>query len=247
MTKRLAVIMTCLLAVFGLVSCGGDDDPDAARTAPAGGTTPAATAKGTAIKDPAEGGYVAKMKALSVPAELAKGRALGDDAAKVKLEIFKDFRCIHCLEFTGDFEQLIVDSYVKTGKVQIQFRYFPLSQSSLPMMVAAECGAQQEQFWPYAKQLFTVQAESYEGGLSLAEAFSEAKLKEYAAGLGLDAAKFASCYANDATLQAVSTDYSQVQAPGLKGTPAFVVNGKLLPENPGNMATWRSVLDAAAK
>ena len=71
MTKRLAVIMTCLLAAFGLVSCGGDDDPDAARTAPTGGTTPAATAKGTAIKDPAEGGYVAKMKALSVPAELA--------------------------------------------------------------------------------------------------------------------------------------------------------------------------------
>ena len=69
----------------------GSREARAGRSAPAGGTTPAATAKGTAIKDPAEGGYVAKMKALSVPAELAKGRALGDDAAKVKLEIFEDF------------------------------------------------------------------------------------------------------------------------------------------------------------
>ena len=247
MLKRFAITVLGVLAVFALAACGGDDGSNASKTTPAGGASTAPAAKGTAAKDPTEGGYVAKMKALTIPAGLARGRNLGNDDAKVKLEIFEDFRCIHCLEFTGDFEQFIVDSYVKTGKVQIQFRYFPLGQTSLPMMAAAECANEQELFWPYAKQLFLAQAESYEGGPALQTAFSEAKLKEYATALGLDATKFAACYGSDGPLDAVSTDYREVQALSLKGTPAFVVNGKLLQENPANNAAWKSILDAAAK
>jgi len=190
MPKRMALAVLGALAVFALAACGGDDGANDPAGKPAGGATAAPTARGTAVKDPTTGGYVAKMKALSTPPELVKGRKLGSDDAKVKLEMYEDFRCIHCLEFTADFEQFIIDSYVKTGKVQIQFRYFPLGQTSLPMMVAAECANQQDQFWPYAKKLFLVQAESYEGGPALPEGFSEAKLKEYAAALGLDATKY---------------------------------------------------------
>jgi len=243
----MALAVLGALAVFALAACGGDDGANDPAGKPAGGATAAPTARGTAVKDPTTGGYVAKMKALSTPPELVKGRKLGSDDAKVKLEMYEDFRCIHCLEFTADFEQFIIDSYVKTGKVQIQFRYFPLGQTSLPMMVAAECANQQDQFWPYAKKLFLVQAESYEGGPALPEGFSEAKLKEYAAALGLDATKYAACYAADAPLDTVAADYKQAQAISLKGTPAFVVNGKLLAENPANNAAWKAVLDAAAK
>ena len=250
MLKRLGWLTVTALGVvaaFALAACGGDDAASAAKTAPARTATPGAATSGTAVKDPAKGGYVAKMKALTTPAELAKGRNLGNEDAPVKLQMFEDFRCSHCMEFTADFEQFIVDSYVKPGKVQVQFRYFPLSQASVPMMAAAECAAQQEQFWPYAKKLFTVHAESYEGGPALGSAFTEAKFKEYAAELALDAAKFAACYTNDATLDAIAADYREVQALSLKGTPAFVINGKLLPENPANNAAWKSVLDAAAK
>ncbi|MEP7215389.1 MAG: thioredoxin domain-containing protein [Anaerolineaceae bacterium] len=248
MPKRSALAILSFLAVFALAACGGDDDANAAKAStPTRAASTVPTAKVTAAKDTTGSGYVAKMKALSIPPELAKGRNLGNDDAKVKLEMYEDFRCIHCLEFTADFEQFIVDSYVKTGKVQIQFHYFPLGQPSLPMMVAAECANQQDQFWPYAKKLFLVQAESYEGGPALQEGFSEAKFKEYAAALGLDATKYAACYAADAPLDAVAADYKAVQALSLQGTPAFVLNGKLLPENPANNATWKSILDAAAK
>ena len=247
MLSRAGGLLACVLAAVALAACGGDDDSKPLSTASGGGASSAAPANPTAVRDPAGGGYVAKMKALSIPPELAKGRNLGNDDARVKLEMFEDFRCIHCLEFTGDFEQFLVDSYVKTGKAQLQFRYFPLGQTSLPMMVAAECASQQGQFWPYAKKLFTVQAESYEGGAALQDAFTEAKFKDYAAELTLDTAKFATCYATDSTLDAVANDYREVQALSLKGTPAFVVNGKLLAENPANNAAWKSVLDGAAK
>lgn len=243
MLSRFLAGVACLITAGVLAACGGGGTSNAPKTTPAA----TATANAADANTPTQGGYVAKMKALTIPASLAKGRKLGDDAAKVKLEVFEDFRCIHCLEFTSDFEQFIVDSYVTPGKVQIQFRYFPLSQASLPMMVAAECANQQEQFWPYAKKLFLVQAESYEGGPPLAEAFTEAKLKTYADELKLDAAAFAACLATSAPLDAVAADYREVQALSLKGTPAFVINGKLLTENPANRAAWRAVLDAAAK
>ncbi|MEO6397752.1 MAG: thioredoxin domain-containing protein [Tepidiformaceae bacterium] len=249
MLSRLATatLLLLLLSLTVFAACGGDDDSSASNTKPASTAASGATARATEVKDPTTGRYVAKMKALTIHPDFANGRNLGKDDAKVKLEMFEDFRCVHCLEFNGDFEQFLIDSYVKPGKVQLQFRYFPLSQSSLPMMVAAECANQQQQFWPYATKLFTVQAESYEGGPALPEAFTEAKFKEYAEELKLEADKFAACYASDATLDAVAADYREVQALGLKGTPAFVVNGKALPENPANIAAWKSILDAAGK
>ncbi|MBA4179469.1 MAG: hypothetical protein C0506_02675 [Anaerolinea sp.] len=199
------------------------------------------------MKEPTEGDLAKKVKAITIPDGLANGRKLGKDDAKVKLQVYEDFRCSHCLEFTAYFEQYLIDQYVKPGIVQIEFKYFPLSQSSLPMMVAAQCAAEQGQFWAYAKRLFTVHAEFTEGGPALAEGFGEPKLKAYAAELKLDSAKFEACFATDATLDPIAADYREGQTAGVKGTPAFVVNGKLQPTVPANNATWKSLLDAAAK
>lgn len=244
------------LASLALAGCGGDDDGDAAATSapaapataqgnPATSNSPAAS--GTAVKDATEGDLAKKVKAITIPDGLANGRKLGKDDAKVKLQVYEDFRCSHCLEFTAYFEQYLIDQYVKPGIVQIEFKYFPLGQSSLPMMVAAQCAAEQGQFWAYNKKLFIAQAESYEGGPALTEAFGEPKLKAYAKELKLDPAKFDACFAADATLDPIAADYREAQTLGVKGTPAFVINGKLLPNVPGNNATWKSVLDAAAK
>lgn len=244
------------LSALAFIACGGGDeeaeaatnDPSAPTTATgktATGSSPAAN--GTAVKEPSEGDLAKKVKAIVIPGGLANGRKLGKDDAKVKLQVYEDFRCSHCLEFTAYFEQYLIDQYVKPGVVQLEFKYFPLSQSSLPMMVAAQCAAEQGQFWAYGKKLFIVQAESYEGGPALAEAFGEPKLKAYAAEMKLDPAKFNACFAADATLDPIAADYREAQTLGVKGTPAFVINGKLLPNVPGNNATWKSVLDAAAK
>lgn len=255
--KRLLGLLAALaLPSLALAACGGDDDiAEAATSGPAAptaatGKTPTANspaANGTAVKEPSEGELAKKVKAIAIPDGLANSRKLGKDDAKVKLQVYEDFRCSHCLEFTAYFEQYLIDHYVKPGIVQIEFKYFPLGQSSLPMMVAAQCAADQGQFWSYGKKLFLVQAESYEGGPALADAFGEPKLKAYAAELKLDPAKFAACFAADATLDPIAADYREGQTAGVKGTPSFVINGKLLANSPGNNATWKSVLDAAAK
>ena len=87
MLKRPTIAALGILAVLAIAACGGDGDVNDAGGKPAGGATAVPTAQGTAVKDSATGatgGYVAKMKALSTPPELAKSRNLGGDDAKVK-------------------------------------------------------------------------------------------------------------------------------------------------------------------
>lgn len=62
--------------------------------------------------------------------------------------------------------------------------------------------------------------------------FSKANLKQYAAQLGLDAAKFNPCIDNDQTASIVQADETQSQTLGLPGTPSFLVNGNLLQVQP---------------
>lgn len=245
MSKRLiAILAAAVFAPLALAGCGGDDGNTPAATTTPKPEASAATA-GASASAPTQGDLAAKVRAIAIP-ELASGRKIGKDDARVKLQIYEDFRCPHCLEFTANFEQHLIETYVKPGIAQLEFKYFPLSQTSLPIMAAAACAEQQGQFWAYDKRLFLAHAESGDAA-ALTEAFSDAKLKAYAAELKLDTAKFETCLAADSSLGPVAADYREARALGVNGTPAFVINGKLLPNVPGNNATWKSLIEAAAK
>ena len=248
----LALFGGALLAGFALAACGGDDDSTKPTDTPAGSATTAATSAAptgstAAATAPATTGDLAsKIKAIALPEALVSGRKIGSDDAKVKLQVYEDFRCPHCLEFTANYEQHLVDTYVKPGTMQIEFKYFPLSATSLPIMQAAVCADQQGQFWAYNKRLFQAHAESNDA-TALGEAFGDSKLKSYAAELKLDAAKFEACQAADASLDPVAADYREAQGLGINGTPSFIVNGKRLPNVPASAAAWKTIVDAAAK
>ena len=48
----------------------------------------------------------------------ADGNKIGDPNAPVKMTEFGDFQCTYCQKYWTDTETQIIDSYVKTGKVQ---------------------------------------------------------------------------------------------------------------------------------
>lgn len=99
------------------------------------------------------------------------------------------------------------------------FRDFPLNTHAQAFKAAeaAQCAHDQGQFWPYHDKLFANQS-----------ALGVDKLKEYAADLGLDAARFASCLDGGTFAAAVQLDLDQGQLYGVNATPAFFVNGRLL-------------------
>ena len=180
---------------------------------------------------------------------MVDGSTLGRKDAKLTLAVFEDFQCPYCLRYSALFEPALVDDYVRTGKIRLEFHQLPiLGDESVQAAVASWCAGQQGQFWAYHKKLFMVEAEADQ--LTVEKVgigrFSAANLQSFAAGLGLDAAAFEACSNSGAAIEAVRADVRQAQSLGLRGTPSFVMNGTPLASGaPATAAAWRKLLDDA--
>jgi protein-disulfide isomerase len=242
--RRAAVVAAALSLVVAVLSgaCGGDDGSPAP-----GATAPGATATGPRAGATADARDPAAFAARKLPLELAKGSSIGKPDAKVTLEVFEDFQCPFCLIYTLTQEQVVMDEFVATGKVRFVFRNLPiLGEESVRAALSATCLAEAEKFWPFHQRLFLEQLKA--GQLTKEQLnvgrFSEANLKAYALEAGAQAADYDDCVGDPATLAKVQAEVTQAQTLGLRGTPALVLDGKVLP-TPPNAAEMRRVLQAA--
>jgi protein-disulfide isomerase len=244
--SRRAVAFAALLALvvafaFAAAACGGDSDspggPPGTRTP----TVPKPTTTGNTMVD--------RLATLDYPLELQDGTTLGKADAPVTIGMYEDFTCPHCLEFTAIIEPGLVEQLVKTGKAKLEFHYFPLRTSSVPAMIAAQCAAEQGQFWEYGRRLFKEQAiadamPAAQADAALAAAFSTDKFKQYAADLGLDATAYAACLTGDSASARIAADSRLVEQYNMRGTPTFVVNGKaMLDGSPSTVADWVKLVE----
>jgi len=188
---------------------------------------------------------------VALPAELAQGTTLGKADAPLKLDEYEDFQCPFCLKYTAEQEGQLIEEYVKTGKLQITYKQYPVNGAeSVRAAVAGQCAADQNRFWDYHSKLFLVQAEANQVTSEKTNVgrFSDDKLKNYAKDLGLDSAKFDQCLSSDTALKAVNDQVGAGKALGVRGTPSFVINGQPLGTGaPGSIEEWRKVLDDAYK
>ncbi len=75
-------------------------------------------------------------------------------------------------------------------------------------------------------------------------AFSDERLKAFAASLKLDTAKFNSCLDSGKFSQDVKADEARAGALGLRSTPSLLVNNQLV-QNPLDYASVQAAIDAA--
>ena len=143
----------------------------------------------------------------------------GPKNAPVTIVEFSDYQCPYCGRFYTQTLPLIEENYIKTGKVKLVFRDFPLSfhQYAQKASEASECAHEQGKFWEYHNMLFENQ-----------QSLSVENLKQYAKNLGLDTAKFNSCLDSGKMASEVQKDFKDGQSYGVDGTPAFFVNDVLL-------------------
>ncbi len=144
---------------------------------------------------------------------------IGPADAPLTIVEFGDFQCPSCGVAEKTNEQ-IRDQYGK--KVRFVFRQFPLEdihQFAYQSAKASECAAEQGKFWPMAEMLYSRQSD-----------LTAPALKTYAKEQGLDQAKFDSCL--DGQEPAVTARIKQDKADGLalgvRGTPTFFLNGKIV-------------------
>jgi protein-disulfide isomerase len=124
----------------------------------------------------------------------------------------------------------IEESYVKTGKVKVSYKYFPVvdmaarrvPNESYWAAYAAECANEQGKFWEYHDKLFSEWRGEFVG------TYTKPNLKKYAADLQLDTAQFNQCLDSERTKSKVEADVAEAGRLGLNSTPTFLVNGKEL-------------------
>lgn len=158
--------------------------------------------------------------------KLDKGHfpALGNENAKVTIIEFSDLECPFCARFYKDALPQLTKEYIDTGKVKLYYRHFPLSfhPKAKPLAHATECANEQGKFWEMHDKIFT---ENDAGNLASA---TDATYEEWAAAVGVDTAKFKTCFTNKTYEENITKDNTAGTDVGVSGTPTFYINGRQL-------------------
>ncbi|MBL7664981.1 MAG: DsbA family protein [Bacteriovoracaceae bacterium] len=142
----------------------------------------------------------------------------GNKDAKVTIVEFSDFQCPFCArgaEIVGELKK-------KYGsKIKIAFKNFPLPfhNQAKQAAVAGLCAHEQkaDKFWDMHDKMFGDQTKLDAEGLKAA-----------AKAIGLNTDKFAECLASNKFEAKVEQDIETGKSLGIRSTPTFFVNGKLV-------------------
>lgn len=181
------------------------------------------------------------VEAPDLPAEWLSGTTMGSPDAPVTIQAWEDFMCPACRQWTTNIEPQLVEDYVKTGQVRIEFHQFPLSIHAPGAEMAAQaslCANDQNAFWPYHNRLFPAQDQGQAG-------FTIDALVRYADELGLDSRALMDCMSSQKYRDQVAASVNEALALNLNATPSILVNGVRM-ENPFDYeGEMKSLIDYA--
>ena len=251
---KVRTLLACSMAVAALAACNKKKDE--------GVSAPVAEDKIIVTQaTPPAGGTWADVVNMSS----ADGFVMGNPNAKVKLLEIGSLFCPYCKRFEDEGSPLLVENYVKTGKVSWEFRPYVIhGPIDVAANIVARC-AGMKTFFPLTKALYKDQP-ILEGKVQNLSQDKQNELQnlptnqvfvawgnllglqDWAAARGLPQAKSNQCLADqkmiDREVQITSDVNSQY--PEFSGTPSFVINGKMLTKT-GDWKTLQPQLDAALK
>lgn len=147
--------------------------------------------------------------------------ALGDPDAPVVMVSYSEFQCPFCGRYARETEPELIERYVDTGVLRIEWRDFPyLGEESVIAATAARAASAQGEFWSFHDRLFADQPQPNSGRLTTAF------LEGIATEIGLDLERFRSDMNSVETMSAIDADFDEALSVGVNGTPAFMINGE---------------------
>jgi protein-disulfide isomerase len=150
------------------------------------------------------------------------GNVLGSPAAPVTLQYFGDLECPICREFTTGALPALIQKWVKTGKLRVEYRNLETATREPEVFTTQQTDAlaagKQNKGWYFIELFYHLQGEEDSGYVT----------EKYLQGLasatpGLNLAKWSSDR-SDQTLQAkIATDTQEANNNGFTGTPSFLI------------------------
>jgi protein-disulfide isomerase len=156
----------------------------------------------------------------TVPAPSGTEPFRGGAQAKVVITQFSDFQCPFCARVEPTVDELL-DLY--GPRVKLVWRNLPLPMHpDAPLAAEAALEAQRQKgqggFWAMHKKLFASSKD-----------LSVANLHRFAQEIGLDVTAFDAALRDHRHKAAVDRDVAVAEAAGIRGTPAFVIDGRFVP------------------
>jgi protein-disulfide isomerase len=202
---------------------------------------PAAAAPVRHRAAPAHAAPAARDWSRVVAATAEGGFRMGNPAARVKLIEYGSLTCPHCAAFARDGEAVLVQKYVRTGRVSYEFRNYVLNGIDVAATLVTRCSGPSG-FFPMAQTLYATQP-SWVGrieGLSaerknaikampegqrLVQLAQAGGLTQIGARYGLAPARANQCLADAGALDRLGKIVEAGNALGVEGTPTFFING----------------------
>ena len=222
LNRRTLLLGVVPAAALGLSACGSSSSQPSASASASGSASASAsaTASASASADPsasvsgsatADDGYVGYRLNREVP---GAGTAT----------LYTDYQCPYCAKVEPKFEEA---AKKLDGIMNVTVRHMPLNMhaNAVPAALAVEAAAAQGKHVEMANKLFNTQNDwkNIQERPKLRTLFND-----YAKELGLNVEEFDKALLDSNTVKPVQRDYEHAVKIGVKGTPTFVVNDKVI-------------------
>ena len=163
----------------------------------------------------------------------ATGPSKGPEGAPITIVEFSDFQCPYCARAESTVKDLMELEKYK-GKIRLVYRDYPLPSHTLAPKAAeaAHCAGDQGKYWEMHGKLFAAMPK-----------LEVTDLKAYARELSLDAGRFDKCLESGEKTKVVTDHAKAGEEAGVRGTPAFFINGRLI-SGAQPLAAFTAIIDA---
>jgi protein-disulfide isomerase len=151
-----------------------------------------------------------------------RGSILGDPKAPVTVQYFGDLECPYCRRFTLRALPSLIQSYVRRGKLKIEYRSLRTAtrnpETFKIQQVAALAAGKQNKMWDFIDLFYHEQGRENSGYVS----------ERYLRGLaqrvtGLDLIGWTAARGDPELVLAINSDAHAASSAGMRSTPSFVV------------------------
>ena len=156
---------------------------------------------------------------LTVPKLTQNGSPImGDVNAPITILEWGDYQCTFCYKFHQNTLDIINEDYIKTGKVKLVFKDFPLNgPDSLLAAEATYCAHDQGKYWNYHDEVYENWGGERTGWVT------RDSLDKFASTVNLDLEKFNKCLDDRKYQNKVVTLHEFGKEIGIDATPSFLV------------------------
>lgn len=143
---------------------------------------------------------------------------MGESEAPITILEWGDYQCTFCYKFHQNTLNVIKEDFIKSGKVKLVFKDFPLNgPDSLLAAEASYCAEDQGKYWEYHDEIYKNWGGERTGWVT------RESLEGFADTVNLDLTEFNKCLDNHKYENKVNTIHEFGKELGIDATPSFLI------------------------